>query len=151
VTADPTSTIGAGAAGSSPRSLVAQWYDRNPARRAPEVDFGTRWTRADRTDEWRVSWNTGTGELIAARNDQSEMEVLTTSRTLEDVRAAIDGWETRALAPGGLDWMRRVTAPGIAADRTPPPTAADAILQQWSDLRTGDVSAPVTSTEVLDR
>jgi hypothetical protein len=103
MTADPMSTAGAGAAGTGPRSLVAQWYDRNPARRAPEVDFGTRWTRAERADEWRVSWNTGTGELIAARNDESEMEVLTTFRTVDDVRAAIDGWETRALVPGSLD------------------------------------------------
>jgi hypothetical protein len=133
------------------RSLVAEWYDRNPQRHAPEIDFGTRWTSDEQPSEWRVSWNMGTGELIAARNDESEMEVLTNFQTVEDVRASIDGWETRALVPGGLDWMRRVTAPGFAVDRMPPPTAAEAILQKWSDLRTADVGAPVTPPAVLDR
>ena len=84
------------------------WIERDPARRAAEVDFGTTWTRDRDPDEtWRVSWNTGSGELVAVNRTGDDVEVLGTFATVEDVRDAIPDWPERAVRPGGLDDLRR--------------------------------------------
>jgi hypothetical protein len=58
---------------------------------------------------WRVSWNTGSGELYAARLDASEVQVLGLYDSVEAVAAALPGWGQRGLRPGGLDWVRERT------------------------------------------
>ena len=55
------------------------WYGRDPRRSAPEVDFGMSWrTTSEPNERWRVSWNSGSRELFAARLDRTEVQVLGT-------------------------------------------------------------------------
>ena len=83
------------------------WLARVPARRAPEVDFGTTWTSDFDLDEpWRLSWNSGTGELIAVSHTTHGVEVLGSFERAEDVGTAVPDWAQRALRPGGLDDLR---------------------------------------------
>jgi hypothetical protein len=84
------------------------WIERNPTRRAVEVDFGATWTRDRDTDEtWRVSWNSGSGELVAVTRAGDDVEVLGTFASVEDVRDAVPDWSELAVRPGGLDHLRR--------------------------------------------
>lgn len=90
---------------------VERWYSRDARRRAAEADFGDHWTAArDPNVPWRVSWNSGTGELFAARRDRTEVQVLGLYPTAEAAAASIAGWAQRALEPSGLDWLREVTS-----------------------------------------
>lgn len=87
---------------------VRSWMDRDPRRHAPEVDFGTCWTReSDPDTQWAVTWNSGTGELYTHSHD--DIEVLGTFDTAHDVRQALPDWARHAVQPGGLDWARRLT------------------------------------------
>lgn len=95
---------------SAPVDEVAAWYERSPLRRAPEVDFGSTWTSVSEPHvPWRVSWNSGSHELFAARLDGREVQVLAVYDSAAEVGAALTGWGQQALRPGGLDWMREQT------------------------------------------
>lgn len=95
---------------SAPVDEVAGWYERNPLRRAPEVDFGSTWTSLSAPHApWRVSWNSGSHELFAARLDGREVQVLAVYDSAAEADAALAGWGQLALRPGGLDWMREQT------------------------------------------
>ena len=61
---------------------VDEWFARNPRRTSPEVDYGQRWTSTREPGaEWRIAWNTGTGEVYAARRDNADLHVLGIART----------------------------------------------------------------------
>ena len=84
---------------------VEEWFARNPRRSSPEVDYGQRWTSAREPGvEWRIAWNTGTGEVYAARRDDADLHVLGIARTFPEAEMALQGWAIHASQPGGLDW-----------------------------------------------
>jgi len=84
---------------------VDEWYARNPRRHSPEVDYGQRWVSSREPDvEWRVAWNSGTGEIYAARGDEADLHVLGIARTFVEAETALQGWASHANQPGGLDW-----------------------------------------------
>jgi hypothetical protein len=64
---------------------------------------------------WRVSWNTGTGELYAARRDNADLHVLGIAKTLVEVDQALHGWGAQAERPGGLEWVFERTR-GLTGD-----------------------------------
>jgi len=95
---------------------VDEWYARNPGRHSPEVDYGQRWVSSREPDvEWRVAWNTGTGEIYAARRDEADLHVLGIARTLVEAETALQGWASHANQPGGLDWAIERTR-GLTGD-----------------------------------
>ena len=76
-----------------------------PAPARPEVDYGQRWASTREPDgEWRVAWNTGTGEIYAARRDEADLHVLGIARTFAEAETALQGWASHANQAGGLDW-----------------------------------------------
>ncbi|MEK7425521.1 MAG: hypothetical protein AAB131_16970 [Actinomycetota bacterium] len=85
---------------------VDEWLARNPRRSSPEVDYGQRWTSTGEPGvEWRIAWNTGTGEVYAARHDDADLHVLGIARTFAEAETALQGWASHAEQPGGLDWV----------------------------------------------
>jgi hypothetical protein len=84
---------------------VEEWFARNPRRSSPEVDYGQRWTSTrEPVVEWRIAWNTGTGEMYAARRDNTDLHVLGIARTFAEAESALQGWASHANQSGGLDW-----------------------------------------------
>lgn len=85
---------------------MQEWLARDQRRSAPELDYGTRWTSPRWPGaEWRVSWNTGTGEVYAARRDRTDPHVLGIAKTFVEVETALQGWGARCDRPGGLEWV----------------------------------------------
>ncbi len=69
------------------------------------VDYGQRWISARAPGvEWRIAWNTGTGEVYAARRDDADLHVLGIARNFAEVETALQGWASHANQSGGLDW-----------------------------------------------
>ncbi len=94
---------------------VEAWYARNSARRAAEVDFGMVWTSLSAPREvWRVSWNSGSHELFAARRDGGGVQVLAVCDSSAEAESVLAGWARHAGRPGGLDWVRERTR-GVGA------------------------------------
>ena len=84
-----------------------EWIGQSSARHAPEVDFGTTWTTAQRPDvNWRLSWNTGSHELIAVTRPGDEVERLGWYPSIEEAARVVSDWVQLASQPGGLDTMR---------------------------------------------
>lgn len=91
-------------------SAVRKWMQRDPRRRAPEFDFGTRWRREhDPHTEWALTYNTGTGELYARTRSGDDVEVLGHFADPQDVEDCLPDWGRRCQQPGGLDWVRTQT------------------------------------------
>jgi hypothetical protein len=134
---------------SSSDNEVDRWYDRDPRRRAAEVDFGDHWTSArEPAVPWRVSWNSGTGELFAARRDHGELQVLGLYPTADVAAVSIAGWAQRALGPGGLDWLREVTSDfGIGAPDGPVLDRLDAVERA---TLCAQLTAPAATSAVRD-
>lgn len=96
---------------------LTDWRQLDPRRQTPsEVDFGDRWiSAADPTERWRVSWNSGSGELFAVSRRDETVEVLGEFKTVDDVEQALSGWEYRTEITGGLEWARgRARLPTMA-------------------------------------
>ena len=96
---------------------VDEWRARDHRRNAPDLDYGQRWT-SNRLPgvEWRVSWNTGTGEVFAARCDRTDLHVLGIAETLAHVVSALQGWRANVDRHDGLEWVfaqtRQLTGDG---------------------------------------
>lgn len=128
---------------------VRSWMDRDTRRHAPEVDFGTCWTReSDPDTEWKLTWNGGTGELYAHSRD--DIEVLRTFDTALDVKRALPDWARHAVQPGGLDWARRLT---IGADVTTPSDGGVAVygIVLGTDGTHTKLHQPVEHPDVIAR
>lgn len=94
----------------TPGDEVEAWYSRNSTRRAAEVDFGSMWLSTSEPHvPWRVSWNSGSHELFAARLDGREVQVLAVYDSAEQAAASLSGWGQHVRRPGGLDWLRERT------------------------------------------
>ena len=109
-----------------PEPSLAQWFERDPRRSVPEIDFGATWTtEAAPGVEWRVSWNPGSGELYAARRDGTAVEILARYATEHAATEAVTGWATAAPQPDGLDTLRAHLR-DVAVDRV------DAAWTRWT-------------------
>ena len=121
---------------------VEEWFARNPRRSSPEVDYGQRWTSTREPGvEWRIAWNTGTGEMYAARRDNTDLHVLGIARTFPEAETALQGWASHATQPGGLDW---------AIERTRDLTGDGELSLHLSRLR-ADLSELASHPEPLGR
>jgi len=121
------------------------WIGRDPARRAAEVDFGTTWTTDRRPGEtWRLSWNTGSGELVAVTGGDDDVEVLGRFDSAEDVSKAVPDWAQRALRPGGLDHTRHDLAERARGRSEPADTAPVYGMVIRPDGSTSPLREPVT-------
>ena len=136
-----------------------RWIERDPARHGPEVDFGTQWTSDRRPHEmWRVSWNSGSGELVAVTHAGDEVEVLGQFDSADDVTQALPHWARQALHPGGLDDVRLALAERRRAltEPQPPPPVYGMVIEP--DGSTRNLHEPITAqaaarhigTDVLD-
>lgn len=87
----------------------AAWLTREPARRVPHYDFGSRWTGEEGMPPHRVSWVPTTGELyeveMGARGE-GLVEPLGVFPTAAAVEEAAGGWAARMDEPGSLYWLR---------------------------------------------
>lgn len=119
------------------------WYGRDPRRSAPEVDFGMSWrTTSEPNQRWRVSWNSGSRELFAARLDRTEVQVLGTYPDVEAASSALGEWGLRALEVGGLDWLRYETRDlGVGSRNNGSVTVLDPADRDWLRNRLADTTA----------
>ena len=104
------------------RTAVDRWGDLDKRRHSPDVDFGMRWRTAGSGEEWRVSWNRGSGELYATNRDESMVEDLGIFATEAGVTTALPEWGTHHHDPNGLDWVRQQVEPPTIATEFPGPT-----------------------------
>lgn len=129
------------------------WYGRNPRRSAPEVDFGMSWRTTSEPDrQWRVSWNSGSRELFAARLDRREVQVLGRYPDVAAALSALGEWAPRALEVGGLDWVRFETRDfGVGTRNYGSDTVLDPASREWLRIRLADTTvdrAPDRGVEI---
>ena len=102
-----------------PPSALDAWRAADPARQSPDVDYGMSWSSKDDPERrWRVSWNTGSGDLYAV--DELDEKVIDLGRYAS--REAIDGknkdWTRLHDQPDGFGRLREMldhgsqTSPG---------------------------------------
>lgn len=83
----------------------------DPRRRtSAEVDLGATWRRGGSNDAWRLSWLTGTSELVLCRADGhegscSDVSVLAHVRDERALDRLLEGWQDRRTDPDGLSWV----------------------------------------------
>lgn len=88
---------------------LGDWITGLPSRRAIDVDFGHAWRSRGSTDRWRLSWNTGSGELHTVNHRTSTVTVLGVFPNENEVEDSIAGWSKRHDDPNGLAWLDAVT------------------------------------------
>src|SRR5215212_4849540 len=87
------------------------WLATDPARQAPEVEFGSRWTREPGDPFHRLSWNSGTGELyLTDTTSDSIVAELGISKTPTEVRAAFPALASRGARPGGIYYLAAIAS-----------------------------------------
>ena len=101
------------------RTAVDRWRDLDERRHSPDVDFGMRWRTAGSGEEWRVSWNRGSGALYATNRDENVVEDLGTFANEAGVTTALPEWGTHHQDPNGLDWVRQQVEPPTIAPEFP--------------------------------
>lgn len=115
---------------------LGTWITELPSRRAIDVDFGHAWQSRGSVDRWRVSWNTGSGELHTVNHRTSTVTVLGVFKNEADVENAINGWSKHHDDPDGLAWLDAVSeiavtdrqpcaAPAVARSQQAPPPSLD--------------------------
>jgi NAD(P)-dependent dehydrogenase (short-subunit alcohol dehydrogenase family) len=112
---------------------LEEWMLRISDRLATDVDFGHAWQSSLSEDRWRLSWNTGSGELHTVNQDTAVVTVLGTFANEQDVHAALDGWARHHDDENGLDWIDAVVRLVLAERR-----AGQALGQHHP----GEVGAP---------
>jgi hypothetical protein len=132
--------------------VLDDWYGRNPHRSAPEVDFGMSWrTTSEPNQRWRVSWNSGSRELFAARLDRREVQVLGMYPGVSAVLSALGEWAPRALEAGGLDWVRFETRDfGVGTRNNASDTVLDPASREWLRIRLADTTVDRTPNRGVD-
>lgn len=91
-----------------PPSDLNAWRAADPARQSPDVDYGMSWSsKLEPERRWRVSWNTGSGDLYAVTGGDDEVMDLGHYDTRSDADRAIEDWAQLHHQPGGLDRLCR--------------------------------------------
>ncbi|MEL6892766.1 MAG: hypothetical protein AAFP84_14310 [Actinomycetota bacterium] len=85
-------------------SGLDRWRAAQPERNSPDVDYGMSWTSGRHPDRtWRVSWNSGSGDLYAVDDLDQEVVDLGHFATQSDADAAIKDWAYLHRGPRGFD------------------------------------------------
>lgn len=82
-----------------------EWMLRTSDRLSIDVDFGHAWQSTLSEDRWRLSWNSGSGELHTVNQKTRIVTVLGTFIQEHEVHAALDGWARHHDDANGLDWV----------------------------------------------
>ena len=84
-----------------------EWIGQSSARHAPEVDFGTTWTTAQRPDvNWRLQLEHRQPRAHRRHPTGDEVERLGWYPSIEEAARVVSDWVQLASQPGGLDTMR---------------------------------------------
>ncbi len=88
-------------------SALDRWRAAQPERSSPDVDYGMAWSsERDPDRRWRVSWNSGSGDLYAVDDLDREVVDLGHFVTQSDADAAIEDWAYLHRGPHGFDELR---------------------------------------------
>lgn len=88
-------------------TALDRWRAAKPSRHSPDVDYGMRWQRAGEPERrWRVSWNTGSGDMYAIGDHEGPIIDLAHYETQEAADAAIEDWAYLHRRADGLDRLR---------------------------------------------
>ena len=90
-----------------PSSGLDRWRELKPTRYSPDIDYGMRWRSAnDPNRRWRVSWNSGSGDLYAVDQHDNNVIDLATFEDQTTANHAIEGWAKLHHRADGLDRLR---------------------------------------------
>ncbi len=90
--------------GAPAASALDRWRAVQPERNSPDVDYGVSWTSGRHPDRtWRVSWNSGSGDLYAVDDLDERVVDLGRFATQSDADAAIEDWAYLHRGPHGFD------------------------------------------------
>ena len=85
-------------------SALDTWRAADPARNSPDVDYGMSWSSKQEPEcRWRVSWNTGSGDLYAVDVGEQTVIELGHCTSREDADTAIEDWANVHKQADGLD------------------------------------------------
>lgn len=96
---------------------IATWADETAfweadvrRRDSDEVDLGATWRRPGSDDTWKLSWLAATGELYLCRlvgypASCTDVTVLTTVASEQELDALLDGWRDHRADEDGLTWL----------------------------------------------
>lgn len=88
----------------STSSALDTWRAADPARNSPDVDYGMSWSSKQEPERrWRVSWNTGSGDLYAVDQTDETVIVLGRCSSREHVDTLFDDWTRLHDQVDGLD------------------------------------------------
>lgn len=89
-----------------PPSALDVWRAADPARQSPDVGYGMSWSsRREPERRWRVSWNTGSGDLYAVDGDDEKVIDLGHHVTSDGAARAIESWSELHIQDDGFDQL----------------------------------------------
>ena len=90
-----------------PPSALDAWRAADPARQSPDVDYGMSWSSTREPERrWRISWNTGSGDLYAVDGIDETVIDLGNHTTRGDAGRAIGDWTGLHSQADGFDRLR---------------------------------------------